>query len=53
MAKTFTITDFFTRFPTHNACLDHLMMVRYGETVPLPEMRAGGEIPSCEKAPGI
>ncbi|MBC8013364.1 MAG: hypothetical protein H7X74_04680, partial [Methyloceanibacter sp.] len=31
MAKTFTIQDFFSRFPTDADCLDHLMKVRYGE----------------------
>jgi transposase len=31
MAKTFTIQDFFARFPGDAACLDHLMKVRFGE----------------------
>lgn len=30
MAKTFTVQDFFRRFPDDDACLEHLMEVRYG-----------------------
>lgn len=40
MAKTFTIQDFFRRFPTDEACLDHLMKTRYGME---------GECPKCNK----
>ena len=49
MAKTFTITDFFTRFPTHDACLDHLMMVRYGKTVPCPKCAREGKFHRVKK----
>lgn len=37
----FTITEFFKRFPNDDACLEHLMMVRYGKEF---------ECPSCKKA---
>ncbi|MEX2644159.1 MAG: IS1595 family transposase [Acetobacterales bacterium] len=40
MAKTFTITEFFKRFPDDEACLNHLMEVRYGME---------GECPKCGK----
>jgi len=30
MAKTFTVQQFMTRFPDDDACLEHLMQVRYG-----------------------
>ena len=30
MAKTYTIHDFLTRFPNDDACLEHLMKVRFG-----------------------
>lgn len=40
MAKTFTIQDFFKRFPTDDACLDHLMELRLGRTL---------ECPKCDK----
>ncbi len=29
-AEKFTVKDFFARFPTDEACLDHIMEVRYG-----------------------
>jgi len=37
MAKTFTIQDFFKRFPDDDACLEHLMATRYGESVECPK----------------
>lgn len=40
MAKAMTIQDFFKRFPTDDACLDHLMEVRYG---------MAGDCPKCGK----
>lgn len=30
MTKTLTIQDFFSRFPTEEACLEHLMTLRFG-----------------------
>ncbi|SLN76834.1 IS1595 family transposase [Oceanibacterium hippocampi] len=40
MAKQFTIQDFFNRFPTDEACLEHLMLVRYGTE---------GDCPKCSR----
>lgn len=37
MAKTFTIQDFFSRFPDDAACLEHLMRIRYGEFQTCPK----------------
>ncbi|MDH5183642.1 MAG: IS1595 family transposase [Gammaproteobacteria bacterium] len=38
MSKTtFTVTEFFKRFPDDNACLDHLMKVRHGEEQDCPK----------------
>jgi transposase len=37
MATMFTVTDFFKRFPSDDACLDHLMKTRYGETLDCPK----------------
>ena len=37
MAKTFTIKDFFKRFPDDDACLDHLFEVRYGKEPVCPK----------------
>lgn len=41
MADTITVQDFFRQFPTDDACLDHLMKVRYGE--PLKCVKCGRE----------
>jgi len=30
MSEKFTVRDFFNRFPTDDACLEHVMEVRYG-----------------------
>lgn len=40
MAKSFTIQDFFRRFPDDDACLEHLMEVRYGKE---------GDCPKCQR----
>ncbi len=37
--KTFTIQDFFKRFPDDDACLHHLMVTRYGEELDCPKCR--------------
>jgi len=37
MAKPLTVQQFFKRFPDDDACLDHLMKVRYGETLDCPK----------------
>lgn len=37
---TFTVQDFFKRFPTDNDCLDHLMEVRYGKQFDCPKCGA-------------
>ncbi len=36
MAKTFTIQDFFQKFPDNDACLEHLMLTRYGTSLDCP-----------------
>ena len=41
MAKSFTVQEFFKRFPDDDACLDHLFAVRYG---PEPACPKCGEI---------
>jgi len=42
MAKQFTVQDFFRRFKDDDACLDHLMAVRYGERVQCPKCSKTG-----------
>ncbi len=51
MTKTFTITDFFARFPTDEACLDHLMATRYGEKVVCPKCGKEGRFARLKKLP--
>jgi transposase len=33
MANNFTVQEFFKQFPTDDACLDHLMQIRFGERI--------------------
>ena len=51
MAKTFTIQDFFKRFPTDANCLDHLMRVRYGEIQICPKCGKEGRFARLSKVP--
>lgn len=51
MAKGFTITEFFRRFPDDDACLDHLMKVRYGETLDCPKCGKQGRFSRLRKLP--
>jgi transposase len=51
MAKAFTIQDFFSRFPTDAACLDHLMKVRFGETQTCSKCGKHGRFARLTKVP--
>lgn len=51
MAKTFTIKDFFERFPDDDACLDHLMKVRYGESQTCAKCGKTGRFARLAKLP--
>lgn len=51
MAKGFTITEFFRRFPDDDTCLDHLMKVRYGETLECPKCGKEGRFARLRKLP--
>ena len=51
MAKTFTIQEFFKRFPDDDACLDHLMKVRYGDEVDCPKCGEIGKFRRLRKMP--
>jgi len=51
MAKGFTITEFFRRFPDDDSCLDHLMKVRYGETLECPKCGKEGRFARLRKMP--
>ena len=49
MAKTFTVQDFFKRFPDDDTCLDHLMKVRHGETLDCPKCGKEGRFTRIRK----
>ena len=51
MTKTFTVQDFFKRFPDDAACLDHLMKLRYGETLDCPKCGKHGHFTRIHKMP--
>lgn len=51
MTKPATIHDFFKRFPTEDACLDHLMKVRYGDTITCPKCGKTGKFARLRKIP--
>lgn len=51
MAKTFTLQDFSRLFPDDAACLDHLMKLRYGESLECPKCKKTGRFTRMGKAP--
>ena len=51
MAQTFTYLDFFKRFPDDDACLEHLMHVRYGEQLDCPKCGKTGKFHRVRKRP--
>ena len=51
MATKFTVQDFFKRFPDDDACLDHLMMLRYGESLDCPKCGKHGKFSRIRKMP--
>ena len=51
MANTLTIQDFFKRFPTDEACLDHLMKLRFGADFGCPKCGEIGKFRKLAKHP--
>ncbi len=51
MAKTFTIFDFYKQFPDDDSCLDHLMMLRFGNPVECPKCEKRGKFAKLKKLP--
>lgn len=47
----FTIDEFFKRFPDNDACLEHLMEVRYGKTFECPKCTKTGLFHRIKKIP--
>ena len=51
MAKTFTVLDFYKRFPSDDACLDHLMKLRHGNTTVCPKCNRNAKFYKLSKEP--
>ena len=51
MAKAPTVHEFFQKFPDDNTCLDHLMTVRYGESLDCPNCEKHGKFHRIQKRP--
>ena len=51
MAKAPTVQDFFKKFPTDEACLEHLMMLRFGNPMYCPKCGAEGQFAKLKKIP--
>lgn len=51
MGKTITIQEFMKRFPDDEACLDHLMKVRFGENFACPKCGEIGKFRKLSKHP--
>jgi len=51
VAKSFTIQEFFKRFPDDDTCLDHLMKVRHGESLDCPKCGKHGRFHRVKKRP--
>jgi len=49
--KSLTIKDFFAAFPTDDACLEHLMRTRFGETIPCPRCEKTGRFARLASLP--
>ena len=49
MANTFSVKDFFRRFSDDDACLDHLMKIRFGETLDCPKCGKHGKFHRLRK----
>ncbi len=50
---TFTINDFFKKFPDDSSCLNHLMDVRYGESLDCPKCGKHGKFSRVKKIPAF
>ena len=50
-SKLMTVQEFFRRFPDDDTCLDHLMMVRFGETGDCPKCGKHGKFHRLRKEP--
>ena len=49
--KPFTVTQFFKRFADDDSCLEHLMVIRYGESLDCPKCGRYGKFSRIRKVP--
>ncbi len=50
-SKLITVQQFFRQFPDDDTCLDHLMLVRFGETMDCPKCGKHGKFHRLRKEP--
>jgi len=50
-SRLITVQEFFAKFPDEGTCLDHLMMVRYGDTLDCPKCGKHGKFHRLTKEP--
>lgn len=53
MATKFTVQDFFKRFPDDDACLNHLMRLRFGDSMDCPKCGKHGKFSRISKMPAF
>ncbi len=53
MTASFTIQDFFKQFPDDTACLNHLMKLRFGESLDCPKCGKHGKFSRITKMPAF
>ena len=51
MAKALNIQEFFNKFSTDEVCLEHLMMLRFGNPLYCPKCGAEGQFAKLKKLP--
>jgi transposase-like protein len=51
MSKMFTVQDFYRRFPTDDACLDHLFTIRHGNPLNCPKCGRSSRFHRVRKRP--
>ena len=51
MSKPVTVQDFLTKFSTDDACLEHLMMTRFGSPLGCPKCGSVGQFAKLKKHP--
>ena len=51
MPKAPTVQEFFATFPTDEACLEHLMMLRFGNPLYCPKCGSEGQFTKLKKVP--